>query len=246
MQKKIYISLGIIAILGYLVFAISAFSYKSDKQTCKGVEVVIRDSAQLRFITKKEIILCLEQKELNPIGKNMQSVQTEQIERLLKSQPRIKNAESYKTPSGVVYIEITQREPILRVMNSGRSYYVDREGEIMPISSNFTAYVPIVTGAVNEEFAKGPLYDFALYLRRNDFWNAQIEQIHVDYSEEIELIPRVGNQIILLGKLDNYEYKLNKLFSLYKNGFKQTGWNCYRQINLKYDNQVVCTKKWKN
>jgi len=131
----------------------------------------------------------------------------------------------------------------LRVMNNGRSYYVDREGEIMPVSPNFTAYVPIVTGAVNEEFAKGPLYDFALFLRRNDFWNAQIEQIHVDYSEEIELIPRVGNQIILLGKLDDYQYKLDKLFALYKNGFRQTGWNCYQRINLKYDNQVVCTKK---
>ncbi|MDR1729478.1 MAG: cell division protein FtsQ/DivIB [Prevotellaceae bacterium] len=243
MKRKTYILLGVIAILGYLVFAVSAFSYKSDKQACNNVVVVIKDSAQLRFISKKEIMLYLAQKELNPIGKNMQTVQTEGIEKLLKRQPRIKNAECYKTPSGTVYIEITQREPILRVMNSGRSYYVDREGEIMPVSSSFAAYVPIVTGAVNEEFAKGPLYDFALYLRRNAFWNAQIEQIHVDYSEEVELIPRVGNQIILLGKLDNYEYKLNKLFSLYKNGFSLTGWNCYRQINLKYDNQVICTKK---
>jgi len=243
MRKKIYISLGIVAVLGYLVFAIFAFSYKSDKQACRRVEVLIKDSAQLRFITKKEVIFCLEEKNLNPIGRNMQTVQTEEIEKLLKKQPRIKNAECYKTPSGMICIEITQREPILRVMNNGRSYYVDREGEIMPVSPNFTAYVPIVTGAVNEAFAKGPLYDFALFLRRNAFWNAQIEQIHVDYSEEVELIPRVGNQIILLGKLDNYEYKLNKLFSLYKNGFSTTGWNCYRQINLKYDNQAVCTKK---
>jgi len=243
MRKKIYISIGIIAVLGYVVFAISAFSYKSDKQVCKKVDVLIKDSARLRFITKKEIIFCLEDKNLNPVGLNMQTIQTGKIEKILKKQPRIKNVECYKTPSGIICIEITQREPILRVMNSGRSYYVDREGEIMPVSSNFTAYVPIVTGAVNEAFAKGPLYDFALFLRRNAFWNAQIEQIYVDYDEEIELIPRVGNQVILLGKLDNYEYKLNKLLSLYKNGFNRTGWNCYRQINLKYDNQVVCTKK---
>ncbi len=243
MQKKLYISLGAAAILGYLIFALSAFSHKPDKQTCKGVRVLIKDSTELRFITKKEIVLCLEQGEVNPVGKNMQSVQTEAIEKLLKKQPRIKNAECYKTPSGIVYIEITQREPILRVMNSGRSYYVDREGEIMPVSNNFAAYVPIVTGLVDEKLAKGALYDFALYLRRDEFWNAQIEQIHVDSRSEVELIPRVGNQVILLGKLDNYEYKLNKLFSLYKNGFSKTGWNCYEHINLKYDNQVVCTKK---
>ena len=243
MRKKILIITGVLAILGYVIFAISTFSYKSDNQTCKRIQIVIKDSTRLRFITPKEVILFLEEEKLNPIGQNMRAVQTEEMEKVLKKQPRVKNAECFKTPSGTVRIEITQREPILRVMNIGRSYYVDKEGEIMPISSNFTAYVPIATGAVNETFAKGPLYHFALFLRKNPFWNAQIEQIHVNYNEEIELIPRVGNQIILLGKFDNYEYKLNKLLSLYKNGFNRTGWNCYREINLKYDNQVICTKK---
>ncbi len=243
MRRKILISIGIAAAVGYAIFAIVAFSYKSDKQVCRTVDVLIKDSARLRFIDRKEIILCLEEKKLNPIGLNMQTIQTEEIEKVLKKQPRIKNAECYKTPSGTVCVEITQREPILRIMNSGKSYYIDREGEVMPVSTAFTAYVPVATGAINEVFAKGPLYDFALFLRRDAFWNAQIEQIYVDYNEEIELIPRVGNQIILLGKLDNYEFKLNKLLSLYKNGFSRTGWNCYRQINLKYDNQVICTKK---
>jgi cell division protein FtsQ len=243
MKKKILITIGLLAILGYAVFAISTFSYKSDKQICKKVEVLIKDSTQLRFISEKEIILFLEEKNLNPIGLNMQSANIENIEKILKTQLRIKNVECYKTPSGTVRIEITQREPILRIMNNGQGYYIDKDGEIMPVSSNFTAYVPVASGSINEAFAKGVLYKFALFLRENAFWNAQIEQIYVDLNQEIELIPRVGNQIILLGKFDDYEFKLNKLLSLYKNGFSRTGWNCYRQINLKYDNQVVCTKK---
>ena len=243
MRRKIFITIGTLAVFGYVIFAISAFSYKSDKQVCKTVDVLIKDSDQLKFISKKEIILFLEEKNLNPIGLNTQNISIENIEKTLKTLPRVKNVECYKTPSGVVCIEITQREPIVRIMNSGRSYYIDKDGGIMPVSSNFTAYVPVATGAINEAFAKGPLYDFALFLKRDDFWNAQIEQIYVDYDEEIELIPRVGNHIILLGKFDNYEFKLNKLLSLYKNGFSRTGWNCYRKINLKYDNQVVCTKK---
>jgi len=243
MRRKILITIGTLTVFGYIAFAISAFSYKSDKQVCKNVEVVIRDSAQLRFISRAEIILFLEEKKLNPIGSNMQNVSIENIEKTLRQFPRIKSVECYKTPSGTVCIEITQREPILRIMNSGRSYYIDKDREIMPVSSNFTAYVPIATGAIDETFAKGALYDFALFLKKNAFWNAQIEQIHVDYNQEIELIPRIGNQVILLGKFDNYESKLNKLLSLYKNGFSRTGWNCYRKINLKYDNQVVCTKK---
>ena len=243
MRKKILITTGTLAVCAYVIFTISAFSYKSDKQACNKVEVVINDSSQLRFISKKEIVMLLDDKKLNPIGLSMQTVDIENIEKTLKKQPRIKNVECYKTPSGAVRIEITQREPVLRIMNNGQGYYIDREGGIMPVSSNFTAHVPIATGAINEDFAKGALYDFALFLRKNAFWNAQIEQICVDYSEEIELVPRVGNHIILLGKFDDYESKLNKLLSLYKNGFSRTGWNCYKQINLKYDDQVVCTKK---
>ena len=113
----------------------------------------------------------------------------------------------------------------------------------MPVSKHYSAFVPIATGAISEKFAKNELYDFALFLKRNEFWNAQIEQINVDYHNEIELIPRVGDHIILLGRFDNYEYKLNKLLSIYKSDFGNSGWNCYKQINLKYDNQVVCTKK---
>lgn len=241
--KKIAGVVGLTAILGYFIFTVITFSYKSDTQICNRLDVSIKDSSQLQFITEKEIAVLLERENMNPIGMRMETIHTDKIEKLLKKQPRIKNAQCYKTPSGTLKIGITQREPILRVISAKRSYYIDREGEIMPVSSLYTAYVPVATGAITETFAKGELYDFALFLRRNEFWNAQIEQIDVNNKGDVELIPRVGNQIILLGKLDNYEYKLNKLISLYKNGFSRTGWNCYTKIDLKYDNQVVCTKK---
>jgi cell division protein FtsQ len=243
MKRKILISTGLLIVLSYFIFAVFTFSYKSDKQVCKGIEVTVKDSSQLRFISKKEIAHLLEKHHLNPVGLSMNLIKTEEMEKMLKQQFRIKNAECYKTPSGKVRVEITQREPILRIMSNARSYYIDKDGETMPLSSSFTAYVPVVTGAVNEKLAKGILYDFALYLKKNPFWDSQIEQIHMDYNEEVELVPRVGNHIIILGKLDNYEYKLNKLYSLYEKGFSKTGWNRYKKINLKYDNQVVCTKE---
>ena len=81
MRKKIFITIGTLAVCAYVVFVISAFSYKSDKQACNNVEVVIKDSAQLRFISKKEIMLLLEEKKLKPIGISMQTVDIENIEK---------------------------------------------------------------------------------------------------------------------------------------------------------------------
>jgi cell division protein FtsQ len=244
MSKKLIIIIGLSAVTAYVVFAIATFSSKPDKQICNNLEIVVSDSARLHFVTPTGIRKLLTGQKLNPVGMNMHDIPADKIEKFLKDQSRLKHVVCYKTPSGGFHIKITQREPILRViMNNGKSYYVDSDGVIMPDSENFTAYVPVATGAISEEMAKGDLYDFALFLRRDPFWNAQIEQIYVGHNENVEIIPRVGNQVIVLGKLDNYEYKLKKLFALYKNGFSRTGWNCYHKIDLRFENQVFCSRK---
>lgn len=232
-----------VVILGYLIFSIFAFTYRSHEQVCRGVFVEISDSASLRFISEREIIRLLDRENLNPVGSTMKNIRLDGLESLLRKQPRIKRAECFKTPNGKVGIVIMQREPVLRVMTGGQGFYIDSDGEIMPVSNEYTAYVPIATGSISVNLAKNGLYDFAMFLRKHKFWNAQVEQIYVDGNEEIELVPRVGDHVILLGSLENYEYKLEKLYSVYKNGFSRTGWNKYRTINLKFDNQVVCVKR---
>ena len=77
----------------------------------------------------------------------------------------------------------------------------------------------------------------------NPFWDAQIEQIYVTENNEIELIPRIGDNLILLGKIDNFEQKLENLQCLYEQALSKVGWNKYDTINLKYNNQVICSKR---
>ena len=86
------------------------------------------------------------------------------------------------------------------------------------------------------------MFDFVTFLEDNTFWNAQIEQIFIRDDLKIELVPRVGEAIILLGTLDNYQSKLEKLRKLYVNGFNVVGWNKYKLIDLQYKDQVVCSK----
>ena len=79
-------------------------------------------------------------------------------------------------------------------------------------------------------------------MEADEFWKAQIIQVKVLENGELELIPRVGNHTILLGTTDELELKFKKLKIFYEKGLSKTGWNEYSQINLKFDNQVVCTK----
>ncbi len=87
------------------------------------------------------------------------------------------------------------------------------------------------------------LFEIAKFISTDKFWNSQISQLFVNDNAEIEMIPRVGNHTIVLGSANNIEEKFDKLMIFYKKGLNNTGWNNYSTINLKYKNQVVCTKR---
>ena len=173
----------------------------------------------------------------------MSDVNTEKIEQELLKNEMIANVEAYKTPSGIVKMEVMQKIPIIRIMSVTGSYYVDNMGTTMPISRRYAAHVPLASGFVEKEFAVTDLYKFALFLQENEFWNDLIEQIYVFQDQEVELIPKVGNHRIMLGTIDDFRDKLDKLKLFYEQAIPKVGWEKYSVINLKYKNQIVCTKK---
>jgi cell division protein FtsQ len=83
----------------------------------------------------------------------------------------------------------------------------------------------------------------ASFIADDPFWDAQIVQVYVNQKREFELVPRVGTQIILFGDRSRMEQKFFNLATLYHEGFRQKGWNRYEIINLKYNHQVICTKR---
>lgn len=246
MIRRIFLSISVLLIAIYLALAVTAFNVKPAGQICEGIELVIKDSVNAGFVTQKEISAILKKKELDPNGKPLSEVRAEKIEENLAQHPLIDKVECYKTPGGKLRVEVTQRIPILRVMSaSGGNYYIDNKGNAMPPETGCVAHLAIATGNVEKTFAVNELYKFAVFLQRNKFWNAQIEQINVLPNKEIELVPRVGDHIIFLGRLEQYEEKLDRLKEFYRKGLNKVGWDKYERINVEYGNQVICTKRKK-
>lgn len=193
-----------------------------------------------------------------------QSVNLEAIEQSLVSRQIISKAEAYITEPGILHIDVRQKTPFVRIFNRmGQGYYLDRTGNIIPATGNFSPYVLVANGNISEPFRLGQtlnifdvphdslpaskriLYDLfklVTFISDNRFWNEQIVQVYVNAEREFELIPRVGAHVIELGGIENLEEKFGNLMLLYEEGFSQTGWNQYGRISLKYKNQVVCTK----
>lgn len=193
--------------------------------------------------------------------KYFNQINTLEIEKKIINNPSIQDAQVYKTIDGKLNVTVKQRRPIARVFTQNESYYLDEFGGLMPLSTKYTSRIVVANGYIFEPFAKryqlnfqnledtlaaktllDDIYKLANYIDKSAFWSSQIEQVYVNKDFEFELIPTVGNHKIVLGRIDNLPMKFNKLMVFYKKGLPKTGWNEYSEINLKYKNQIVCTK----
>lgn len=226
----------------YLLAMFFIFADKVEEEVCKEVRIAIKDSIDAPFLKIKDIENTLRRKHVNAVGKPLNEINTYEIGRSIEENPIIRAVSCYKTPDGTLRIDIYQRNPIMRVLGLTGNYYIDEEGILIPASINFTAHVPFASGYISKELARGDLHRFALFLQRDKFWNAQIQQIYIRQNGEVELIPRVGSHTILLGNFQNFEKKLDNLMTFYKKGLNKKGWNVYKTINLKYENQVIGIK----
>tara|TARA_B110000003_G_C16583078_1_gene508822 strand:+ start:402 stop:1121 length:720 start_codon:yes stop_codon:yes gene_type:complete len=163
------------------------------------------------------------------------------LEQLLLEHPSIKSAEVYVYQNGEINIKIKQRKAIARFRSHNEDYYLDQEGYKMPLSKHYTSRVVILTGDI-QNIDIGSVYKFIDYISSNDFWRSQIIQIDLS-ADEVILIPRIGNHKIHLGALVNTSEKLEKLYHFYRQAMPIMGWQTYSDINLKYNNQIICTKK---
>lgn len=231
------------ALCGYILVALLLFSDKEQAVPCQGVEIVVRDSLDKHFVNEADLAFILRKAGINPQKSTLGEINTERIEEVLRQNDMIARVEAYKTPSDKLKLEVEQKMPVLRVMSARGAYYIDNKGSTMALSRRYVAQVPIASGAVEKEFAMTDLYKFALFLQEDDFWNSQIEQIFVHPDGDVELIPRVGNHRIMLGSLAGFEEKLERLRLFYEQAIPKVGWEKYSIINLKYKNQIVCTKR---
>ena len=243
-MKKVLISLLLLIIAAYLVWAVASLSRRPTGVICSDIELVIRDTLGASFISRQEVLSILSQSGMSPVGLPIDSVRTTVIEQALASHGLVDHVECYKTPSGLLRVEVYQRIPILRVMSDvGESYFIDNKGAVMPQHVHCAAHLAVATGKIEKSFAVNNLYQFALFLQRNAFWRANVEQINVLKNGDVEIVPRVGDHIIFLGPLDGYEGKLDRVRRFYEEGLNHVGWNKYAVINVELPNQIVCTKK---
>jgi cell division protein FtsQ len=248
---------GLFALLGFT-------TTEHNSEVCKKYIIRISYGKADVLVTEEDIYTVVKTTGNLLKRQRLGSIDFERIEREIKRQSYVANAQVYMTLDGVVEIDVVQRQPILRIFNEkGESFYLDGLGNLMPLNPAFSARVLVATGFIRESFSKkvcyftdsvrtkdsmeyrsvmNNLYKLSAFITKDKFLKAQIEQIYVDPNGEFELIPRVGTHTILMGRADNLEDKFERLFVFYRMGLSKTGWSRYNIINIKFKDQVVCSK----
>lgn len=242
MLKKILL-ISIMAILGiYILFAIFFLTEKPAEAKCQGVDILISQNAH-KVLTVDNIEKLLKGRQLDPTGKEMNSIDCGEIERCIMESTLIDNCQCYKTYNNIVGIRIGCKEPILQVFDKyEKEFYIDDKGYIIEGVYN-AIYLPVASGNIDRSMADKELLQIALYLQKERFWREQIEQIYFTPKKEIIIVPRIGNHTIEIGSIERLEEKLDKLMKFYKDGLNKIGWNKYKKLNIEFDKKVIGTRK---
>ncbi len=237
-KRWTFIILGLVLVMTYLVGACCFIPDPLPSKSCEEIIICVQDSLERQYVTALDLETTLKHKGLYPRGEVLDLVSTQSIEDCLRAHPYVCNAECYKSHTGKLYVTATQRIPKFRVLGT-ESYFVDIDRQIMPSGITTATHVPIVTGKVTKDFAQNDLYDFVDYLEDDLRWRKKIKQIHLPDSLHIELVPLQGDYRIQLGRLEDYEAKLDK-YEIWLEEIEKVKMKDYREVDLRYKGQIVC------
>lgn len=264
MKKWIKIASWCIFVIASVYLTTSSIQ-KSDEQLIKKPIITVHVSDNNPFVTSEEIEERLRNKHLIYDGNKQDSVDINAIEKFIHSISQVKDVEVFEQLDGNLNIDITLRQPVARIFNkNNESYYLDKDGNTMSTTHLHTARVLIFSGEINDkafEYSTSEIinndslksikrlddiYRISKYVCNDPFLRALIGQVYVEKNGDLILTPIVGDQKIVFGTaLNDYQVKVKfeKLKTFYTEAMPYEGWNTYKEICLKYKDQIVCKKK---
>jgi cell division protein FtsQ len=240
-----------IAMVLVVVFGLIAFTERMKGDVAvHDVQIHIDNIHENHFLDEDDIINLMQLNHENVRGASLSEVNFRAIERRIKKDPFIKDAQLYSDLKGNLMVNVELRRPIARIVrNDGPDGYIAEDGTIMPVSEKFTSRVILISGS----YVRFLLQQDNIYMLENgekfmemihaiqedDFWNAQVAQLDIDGKGKVTVLPQVGDERIVFGAPDDLEVKFKKLKIFYKEILPRVGWNKYSRVSLEYDGQIV-------
>jgi cell division protein FtsQ len=244
--KGLALTVGFMVLGGSVLWA----EKKQANRVCQGIDIHITNTKGHQFIQDSIILAHLnKQHQESIVGVSLHQIASKKIENTIKSNNFVRVCNVYKNWNGRLKIVIFPKRPIARIICTDKSgRYIDEQGEVLPLATNYTARVLLISGKSLcdiSQYLKDSEHGLALLqllnlIDQDPFWHAQINHISCDEKGKIMFTTQLGKQTVVFGRLENFNKKLEKLKLFYKVILPHKGWNTYKRVNLEFDNQIVC------
>ncbi|UMB53598.1 cell division protein FtsQ [Lutibacter sp. A64] len=233
-------------IKGFLLLSLVVFLYgfSHHKHATKKVHDIVVEFEQgdNLFMNYEMVDKLLIQKGKPVLNEAKTVIDLQKLETNVAAHPMVEKAAVFLTVDGVLKTKIKQRTPIARVISSTTSYYIDKQAKIMPLSENHSARVLLVSGDIIDKDID-EIYLLVTTILNDEFLKKQIIGVQKIEQHQYVLKSRIGEQDIEIGTIENLDSKFKNLKSFFNKTMADRTIDKYTSINLKYNNQVVCTKK---
>jgi cell division protein FtsQ len=249
-KKIIFVALTLTACSGLVVLLVAAIG-RRNHELCKDYVITINGAEKNLFINEKDIKKLLYSGPNGKIkGEPITDFNLRKLEQLIKGNAWVKNANLYFDNHEVLHISVEEREPVARIFTTaGKSFYIDNDGERMPLSEMMSARVPVFTNfpdkrvlSTKDSILLNDMRKTATFILNDSFWMAQTEQIDITEERNFEMIPTIGKHIVKLGKGDDIDKKLRRLLVFYQQVLSKTSFDKYTTVDVQYTGQVIGSK----
>ncbi len=261
MKKKLIETIVCCTTLVCIILLLSFTTSSNMQKTTENLFIRV-ESVGEQYLISPETVRAIIVEEMDSLkGRIISQEKLLQVYDLVKEIPWVDQASVYRTIDASVRVDITLHEPMMRIINNrNQSFYAGLNGELFPLSNDYTARVMLAGGDINLALDKTDhmqtaieqdeymgerlqgLFELAQFISGDKFWSAFIDHIYLRRDGQYELTPKNGAHIIEFGKAKEIEKKFNKLKHFYTGGITQVGWHYYSRVNIAYANQVICTK----
>ena len=190
------------------------------------------------FLTHEKVNNLLIQKFGDLVNKPKSLVDLHEIENSITNHPMVSKSEVSVGLSGEMKVRVHQREPVARVCSNFATYYLDTEGQEMPLSKNYSARVVLVDNK-NGNIKNDEVFPLIEKIEQTAYLKKSIVCVKKE-EEGYKMLSRNNREWIVLGTLENLEDKLFNLKTFYN--YSKDKELRYKKIDLQYHNQVVCSK----
>ena len=235
-----WINIRLVLMFGLVIFLYSFTSYKNSHRKLKNSEVIFLGNDNL-FIKYEMVnkLLIEKNSDLKTITK--EDLDLNKLEKSISKHKMIQHADVFVSVDGVLKAVVKQKTPIGRVFDESGSFYIDYEGNKMPLSDNFTARVPLVSGGINNENIK-KVSEVLRIIYNDDFLKKNIIGAQILPNGSIYLTNRNYSYQLIFGRPINIELKFKNYKAFFQKAVSDSSLTKYKIVNLKFTQQVVCTK----